>query len=106
MFRGTNGALATSKRMAGGGAGTEMGEPSKFPRGTLVRVVKGVLANYPGVVLDPNAVDASGRPLPPVACGYHWVMLTLNNSPFPAHFHEHEIASFSPATLKCSAPSR
>jgi hypothetical protein len=72
-----------------------MSEPSKFQPGTVVKVIGGAFADCVGVVLDPKAVDANGRSFPAVACGYHWVMLTLNSAPFPAHLHEHEIASVS-----------
>jgi len=64
----------------------------KFPPGTVVKIVNGAFTDLVGVVLDPaKAVDPRGNLYPPPAAGYHWVMLTLNNSPFPAHLFQDEI---------------
>src|SRR5438876_11760457 len=84
--------LGRVQKVAGGGDGSEMSAEKQFPPGILVHVVKGAFTSCVGVVLDPSkAVDVRGEPFPAVACGFHWVMLTLNGALFPAHLREDEI---------------
>jgi hypothetical protein len=63
-----------------------------FSPGTLVKVTKGAFVGRPGIALDPEkAVDGRGGRFPAPTSGYFWVMLTLNDSLFPAHLHQDEI---------------
>jgi hypothetical protein len=69
-----------------------MADKQRFQPGTLVKVKHGAFAGRVGAVLDPkSAVDARGNPYPATRAGYHWVMLILNDTPFPAHLHQDEI---------------
>ncbi len=70
---------------------------NRFLPGTVVKITKGAFTNSIGVVLDPQrAVDQRGKLFPQPAKGYHWVMLTLNNNPFPAHMSEDDLELITP----------
>jgi hypothetical protein len=73
-----------------------MAEQHAFAPGTEVRVIKGAFAGRVGVVLDPTkALDPLGNQLPSPHEGCHWVTLTLNDLPFPAHLSNDEIEPIS-----------
>ncbi len=68
-------------------------EPIKcYPPGIMVKVIKGPFSGKMGVLIDASkAVDQRGNLYPPPSAGYYWILLSLNDSLFPAHMHHDEI---------------